>query len=185
MIKNRVVFSKKCDNDISAIFWKLHNNDKTIYRQTVSSGLVLTDYWQHQLPSWTNSCRNISKRERQYYLLFCSFNISREWKRRLNSASSSGAGVFKIVEILSDTFWTWATALVADANASPTSFLKKLTKKQKITFLWTWSPMSARWTWRSAPPSSDSVFLYAVLEGAGQLDIHKMAWWWGQLKKPN
>ena len=128
MIKNRVVFSKKCDNDISA---KLHNNDKTIYRQTVSSGLVLTDYWQHQLPSWTNSCRNISKRERQYYLLFCSFNISREWKRRLNSASSSGAGVFKIVEILSDTFWTWATALVADANASPTSFLKKLTKKQK------------------------------------------------------
>ena len=38
-------------------------------------------------------------------------------------------GVFKIVEILSDTFWTWATALVANANASPTSFLKKLTKK--------------------------------------------------------
>ena len=37
--------------------------------------------------------------------------------------------MFKIVDILSDMFWTWATALVADANASPTSFLKTLTKK--------------------------------------------------------
>ena len=31
-----MIFSKKCDNDISTIFWKSHDNDKTIYRQTIS-----------------------------------------------------------------------------------------------------------------------------------------------------
>ena len=34
---------KKCDNDISTIFWKSHDNDKTIYRQTISWGLVVTN----------------------------------------------------------------------------------------------------------------------------------------------
>ena len=50
-------------------------------------------------------------------------------KRQHNSASSSGAGPFRIVLILSDMFWTAATALVADSKASPTSFLKKMYTK--------------------------------------------------------
>ena len=35
-------FQKKCDNIISTIFWKSHNISKTIYRQTICRGLLLT-----------------------------------------------------------------------------------------------------------------------------------------------
>ena len=35
-----IKYQKKRDNDISTIFWKSHDNDKTIYRQTISWGLL-------------------------------------------------------------------------------------------------------------------------------------------------
>ena len=35
-----MILSKKCDNNISTIFWKTHDNCKTIYRQTIFSWLV-------------------------------------------------------------------------------------------------------------------------------------------------
>ena len=40
MIKYRVIWPKKCNNDISTIFWKSHDISITIYCQTIFSGLI-------------------------------------------------------------------------------------------------------------------------------------------------
>ena len=35
-----IIVQKKCDNDISTIFWKTHDISRTIYRQTICRGLL-------------------------------------------------------------------------------------------------------------------------------------------------